>query len=52
MERVREAVNNAADELAPMGGLLHVTKMEQREELVQAVVNFYCQGRIEAALQQ
>uniref|UniRef100_A0A672H2K5 Uncharacterized protein n=1 Tax=Salarias fasciatus TaxID=181472 RepID=A0A672H2K5_SALFA len=40
LELVREAVNGAADELAPMGGLLHLQTLEDKGDFLQAVTQF------------
>uniref|UniRef100_A0A672H2K4 HECT domain-containing protein n=1 Tax=Salarias fasciatus TaxID=181472 RepID=A0A672H2K4_SALFA len=40
LELVREAVNGAAEELAPMGGLLHLQTLEDKDDLLQAVTQF------------
>ncbi|XP_048837376.1 uncharacterized protein LOC125711944 isoform X11 [Brienomyrus brachyistius] len=52
LDDARQAVNEAADELDPMGALWHLQSLEQRKELIEAAVQFYCERRIQAALQQ
>nr|XP_023669462.1 uncharacterized protein LOC111844854 isoform X2 [Paramormyrops kingsleyae] len=52
LDDARQAVNEAADELDPMGARWHLQSLEQREELIEAAVQFHCERRIQAALQQ
>ncbi|KAJ8004237.1 hypothetical protein DPEC_G00156730, partial [Dallia pectoralis] len=52
LDGARQAVSEAAEELALMGALRHLQSLERRKELMEAVLQFYCEGRIHAALQQ
>ncbi|XP_049335912.1 G2/M phase-specific E3 ubiquitin-protein ligase-like [Astyanax mexicanus] len=52
LDDAREAVSETAEELALMGALRHLRSLEQRKELMEAVLQFYCEGRINAALTQ
>ncbi|XP_072571144.1 uncharacterized protein [Paramormyrops kingsleyae] len=52
LEDARRAVNEAADELAPMGALRHLQSLDDSKQLMEAVLHFYCEGRIQAAIQQ
>ncbi|XP_045898288.1 G2/M phase-specific E3 ubiquitin-protein ligase-like isoform X2 [Micropterus dolomieu] len=52
LQDARQAVNEAAEELAMMGALRHLRSLDHRGELMEAVLQFHCEGRIYAALQQ
>ncbi|KAG9282224.1 G2/M phase-specific E3 ubiquitin-protein ligase-like [Astyanax mexicanus] len=52
LDDAREAVSETAEELALMGALRHLRSLEHRKELMEAVLQFYCEGRINAALTQ
>nr|XP_023665910.1 uncharacterized protein LOC111842969 isoform X2 [Paramormyrops kingsleyae] len=52
LEDARQAVNEAADELALMGALRHLQSLDDSKQLMEAVLHFYCEGRIQAAIQQ
>ncbi|XP_059374195.1 G2/M phase-specific E3 ubiquitin-protein ligase-like [Carassius carassius] len=48
----RDAIMEAADSLSLSGFLGHITTMEERDQLVQAAITFYVEGRTEEALLQ
>lgn len=52
LDDARQAVNETVEELSLMGALRHLQSLEHRTELLEAVLHFYCEGRIHAALQQ
>jgi hypothetical protein len=52
LEEAREAIGGATDELSVMGALCYLNSMAQRDELMTAILEFYTEGRIHAALQQ
>ncbi len=52
LEGAREATSGAIDELTVMGALCYLNSMAQRDELMTAILKFYTEGRIHAALQQ
>ncbi|XP_016305880.1 G2/M phase-specific E3 ubiquitin-protein ligase-like [Sinocyclocheilus anshuiensis] len=54
LENAREAISGATDELTVMGALCYcyLNSMTQRDELMTAILEFYTEGRIYAALQQ
>jgi len=48
----REAIMEAAESLSLLGSLGHITTMQERDQLVQAAITFYVEGRTKEALQQ
>ena len=48
----RDAIMEAAESLSLLGSLGHITTMEERDQLVQADITFYVEGRTKQALQQ
>lgn len=41
-----------ADELTFMGSLKHLKSLQQRDDMLQAVLEFHCEGRIQACIEQ
>ncbi len=48
----RDAIMEAAESLSLLGSLGHITRMEERDQLVQAATTFYVEGRTKEALKQ